>query len=113
MLNLNSGDRLKFIKIMKIMNIDSFHPWTLTTEEAIDLQHKLRTKAIAEDQLDSVQYVAGIDVGYEENNTVSRSAVAVLSFPDLQLQETAIAARPTPFPYIPGLLSFREVPAVL
>ncbi|MGB5900994.1 MAG: deoxyribonuclease V [Geitlerinemataceae cyanobacterium] len=116
MLNLNSGDRLKFIKIMKtmtIMNLNPGHSWNLTPESAIDLQQKLQTKVIVEDRIDPVQYVAGIDVGYEENNTVSRSAVAVLSFPDLQLQETAIAARPTPFPYIPGLLSFREVPAIL
>ncbi|MGB3237406.1 MAG: endonuclease V, partial [Geitlerinemataceae cyanobacterium] len=101
------------MKTMTVMNLNPGHSWTLTPESAIDLQQKLQTKVIVEDQLDSVQYVAGIDVGYEENNTVTRSAVAVLSFPDLQLQETAIAARPTLFPYIPGLLSFREVPAIL
>lgn len=89
------------------------HPWNLTLEAAIAIQQKLRNRVIAEDRLDAVHYIAGIDVGYEENNTVSRAAIAVLSFPDLQLQETAIARCPTPFPYVPGLLSFREVPAVL
>lgn len=98
---------------MTVMNLNPGHSWNLTPESAIDLQQKLRTKVIAKDRLDAVQYIAGIDVGYEENNTISRSAVAVLSFPDLQLQETAIARCTTPFPYIPGLLSFREVPVVL
>jgi len=60
-----------------------------------------------------VQYVAGVDVGFEAAGTISRAAVAVLSFPCLQLQESAIARRPTTFPYVPGFLSFREIPAVL
>jgi deoxyribonuclease V len=52
-------------------------------------------------------------MGFEAEGTISRAAVAVLSFPALQLQESAIARRPTSFPYIPGFLSFREIPAVL
>ncbi|HIK32982.1 MAG TPA: deoxyribonuclease V [Oscillatoriales cyanobacterium M59_W2019_021] len=95
------------------MKIAPHHSWNLTAEEAIALQQELRPQVIAENRCDRIEFVAGIDVGYEANNTVSRSAIAVLSFPDLQLQETAIARRPTPFPYIPGLLSFREVPVVL
>jgi len=50
---------------------------------------------------------------FEAAGTISRAAVAVLSFPSLQLQESAIARRPTTFPYVPGFLSFREIPAVL
>ncbi|NEQ88389.1 MAG: deoxyribonuclease V, partial [Moorea sp. SIO2I5] len=49
----------------------------------------------------------------EEDGAISQAAVAVLSFPDLQLRENAIARRPTTFPYVPGFLSFREVPVVL
>ena len=52
-------------------------------------------------------------MGFEADGTISRAAVAVLSFPSLQLQESAIARRPTTFPYVPGFLSFREIPAVL
>lgn len=95
------------------MKINPHHSWKLTPEEAIALQKQLAADAIREDKLGDIRYVAGVDVGYEEENTVSRAAVAVLSFPDLQLQESAIARRSTPFPYIPGLLSFREVPVVL
>jgi deoxyribonuclease V len=54
-----------------------------------------------------------VDVGFEGDGTVTRAAVAVLSFPGLALVEHAIARLPTSFPYVPGLLSFREAPAVL
>ncbi len=95
------------------MKIHQRHPWPLTAEEAIAIQKQLQPEVITEDQLGEVQYVAGVDMGFEEEGTVSRAAVAVLSFPDLQLIEQAIARRPTTFPYIPGFLSFREIPAVL
>ncbi|WP_373528512.1 deoxyribonuclease V [Nostoc sp.] len=90
------------------------HAWPSTLEEAIIIQEKLRYQVITEDKLqEPVQYVAGVDMGFEADGTISRAAVAVLSFPDLQVIETSLAHRPTTFPYIPGFLSFREIPAVL
>lgn len=96
------------------MKIHQRHAWMLTVEEAIALQEKLTKEVITLDEIHQpVQYVAGVDMGFESAGTISRAAVAVLSFPDLQLQEYAIARRATSFPYIPGLLSFREIPALL
>jgi len=96
------------------MQISQRHAWSLTVEEAIAIQEQLRSEIITSDDFkEPVKYVAGVDMGFEAEGTISRAAVAVLSFPDLQLQETAIARRPTSFPYIPGFLSFREIPAVL
>ncbi|TVP64682.1 MAG: deoxyribonuclease V [Nodularia sp. (in: Bacteria)] len=96
------------------MKINQHHPWPLTVEEAIAIQESLRNQVIRSDKLKQpVQYVAGVDMGFESNGTISRAAVAVLSFPDLQVRETSLAYRPTSFPYIPGFLSFREIPAVL
>lgn len=95
------------------MQIVQRHGWALTPEEAIALQQQLRSEVVTQDQLREVRRVAGVDVGFEDDGETTRAAVAVLSFPDLQLVEQAIARRPTQFPYIPGLLSFREVPAVL
>ncbi len=60
-----------------------------------------------------IRRVAGVDVGFEDNGGTTRAAVAVLSFPELAWVESATARLPTEFPYIPGLLSFREVPAIL
>jgi len=90
------------------------YAWSLTLDEAIIVQEQLQKEVITQDQLlESVQYVAGVDMGFAENGTISCAAVAILSFPDLEVKETAIAKRPTSFPYIPGFLSFREIPAVL
>lgn len=96
------------------MQIKQRHNWNLTTSEAKIIQEELRKEVITEDKFaEPVKYVAGVDMGFEADGTISRAAVAVLSFPDLQLQEQTIAKRPTTFPYIPGFLSFREIPAVL
>ncbi|YAF94914.1 MAG: deoxyribonuclease V [Nodularia sp. CChRGM 3473] len=96
------------------MKIYQHHVWPVTLEEAIAIQESLRDQVIRSDKLKQpVQYVAGVDMGFEANGTISRAAVAVLSFPDLQVIETTLAHRPTSFPYIPGFLSFREIPAVL
>ncbi|BAY90997.1 MULTISPECIES: deoxyribonuclease V [unclassified Tolypothrix] len=96
------------------MKIYQQHDWPQTLEEAIAIQEKLRNQTIIEDKLpETIKYVAGVDMGFEADGTISHAAVAVLSFPDLQIVETAVARRPTSFPYIPGFLSFREIPAVL
>jgi deoxyribonuclease V len=95
------------------MDIARRHDWPTEPKAAIALQDALRSEIVLEDQLDAVQVVAGIDVGFEDNGQTTRAAIAVLNFPDLSLEEWAIARRPTSFPYIPGLLSFREIPAVL
>ena len=94
------------------MKIHQRHQWVTTIEEATTIQQQLQPEVITQDKLGEIRYVAGVDVGFEENDTISRAAVAVLSFPDLQLQEKTITKRPTSFPYLPGFLSFREIPAV-
>jgi deoxyribonuclease V len=95
------------------MEIKQRHSWPSTIAEATAIQEELRGEVILTDQLGTVEYVAGVDMGFEADGTISRAAVAVLSFPELKLQEQAIAYRPTTFPYVPGYLSFREIPAVL
>jgi deoxyribonuclease V len=89
------------------------HPWNLTPSEAIALQKKLRQRVERNDRLPEIRHVAGVDVGFEDGGSVTRAAVVVLSFPELIPVESALARRPTDFPYVPGLLSFRELPAVL
>lgn len=95
------------------MRLHHQHAWDVTPAEAIAIQQRLRNEVVAAEALGAVARVAGVDVGFEDNRTVTRAAVAVLRFPELTLEESAVARRPTAFPYIPGLLSFREVPAVL
>jgi deoxyribonuclease V len=87
--------------------------WPNTPAEAIAVQNRLRRRVVAKDRLGIVRYVAGLDVGPVEGGDLVRAAVAVLSFPDLKTADQAVARRPTSFPYIPGLLSFREIPVLL
>lgn len=94
------------------MEIQKLHDWHLGEGEAISLQLQLAPRLIHDRPLDlsPVRYVAGVDTSVKDN--VSHAAVVVLSFPDLRLVEAVTAQIPTPLPYIAGLLSFREGPAL-
>lgn len=79
--------------------------------EARLLQERLREQVVTEDRLSVVERVAGVDTHYDVNRLWA--AVVVLTFPDLVIVESALINRPLTFPYVPGLLSFREAPATL
>jgi deoxyribonuclease V len=87
------------------------HRWDLSPEEAKALQEKLRSRVKPETELGQVRTVAGVDVGFKDD--VARAAVVVLDYESLEPLDQAVAEQPVTFPYIPGLLAFREVPAVL
>jgi deoxyribonuclease V len=94
------------------MHIRHRHDWNISPSEAVALQRELRREIVADRPIDlaGLRLVAGVDVSVKENR--SQAAVVVLSFPDLRPLETVRSERPTPFPYIPGLLSFREGPVL-
>lgn len=88
--------------------------WPTTPTAAIALQQDLRSQVRLQDELPAdLQTVAGVDVGFEDGGSTTRAAVVVLAFPSLQLIDYALEKRPTSFPYVPGLLSFREIPTIL
>lgn len=89
------------------------HDWDLSPADAAALQRELAGRIERTDRIGAVRRVAGVDVGFEAGGQITRAAIAVLDYPTLALAETAIARVPTRFPYVPGLLSFREAPAVL
>lgn len=96
------------------MQIKPLHDWNLSPQEAIQLQKQLAFEVIAEDKLNEpIETVAGIDLGYDAKNDMSRAVVAVLKFPELELIESSEAIMPIQFPYVPGLLSFRETPVAI
>lgn len=87
--------------------------WNLTPEQAIAQQAALAPRVRAENDFGTIHFVAGVDVGFEADYTIARAAVVVLEFPRLRPVEAAIARRPVTFPYIPGLLAYREAPVIL
>ncbi len=90
-------------------------PYSLvkTVDSATLIQETLKSQVITTDQFNQINYIAGVDVGFQDDGKLSQAAIAILSFPELKLVETQIATIPTTFPYIPGFLSFREIPAIL
>jgi len=96
------------------MNIKPLHDWNLSPSRAIELQNQLAFEVAREDVFsEPIKTVAGIDLGYDAKNDASRAVVVVLSFPALDLIETSEAIMPIQFPYVPGLLSFRETPVAI
>lgn len=90
------------------------HTWHLDAKQAIYLQNRLRQYVVLENKIDSpINRVAGVDVGFEAGGSITRAGAAVLDLADLHLLDQAVARLPTRFPYIPGLLSFREIPTIL
>lgn len=89
------------------------HCWHLPPAEAEALQRELALDVILTDAFDAIHYVAGVDVAYHKKNDKIVGGVVILEAATLQLVETRLAICAVQFPYIPGLFSFRELPAII
>ncbi len=94
------------------------HDWNLAPREARALQTQLAKGLELSDRLAPVKHIAGVDIGFEDGGETTRAAVVLLewdpaSAPSLNVVEQVVHREPTRMPYIPGLLSFREIPAAL
>jgi deoxyribonuclease V len=98
---------------MLLPDIDDalLHP--ANASEAKAIQEHLRGQICIKDDFGPITTLAGIDVGYDIKNNESRASIVVLDKETLHPIETVQAYLPTTFPYIPGLLSFREIPVVI
>jgi deoxyribonuclease V len=87
------------------------HTWDVPLEEALAIQKEggqlVKRQGIV---IEEIHTIAGVDVAYKD---IGRAAIVVLTFPQLEVIEEVIATRQVDFPYIPGFLSFREIPVVL
>jgi deoxyribonuclease V len=93
------------------MSMPTLHSWSLNPEEAVQVQANLLDRLVLVWDGREVQSVGGVDIGLGENT--ARAAIVVLRYPDLSPVEAVTAEVPMVFPYIPGLLAFREGPAFL
>ena len=92
------------------MRLAELHPWRVSTEEAREIQHALRSRLRLEPLRRAVRLVAGADVAYSARTHRMYAAVVLLRLPEMDVVETATAFQLARFPYIPGLFSFRELP---
>lgn len=95
------------------MKVRRLHSWNVSPAEAIRIQQALRRRLDAKPYRGPIKTVAGIDVSYDKRSPKVYAAVIIMRLRDRQVLETATAVNVATFPYIPGLLSFRESPAVL
>ena len=82
-------------------------------EEARAVQNDLRSKVVLEDDFKKLGIIAGIDAGYDMERNLTKAVAVLIDAGTLELIYSAVALLPTTFPYVPGFLSFREIPAIL
>ncbi|MEW6376992.1 MAG: endonuclease V [Thermodesulfobacteriota bacterium] len=91
----------------------SLHSWEVNIDEAIQIQENLRNRIILKKTFSKLRTIGGGDVSYSKNRNLLYGAIAVLSYPEMKPLEIATAFGKIPFPYIPGLFSFREGPILI
>ncbi len=89
------------------------HGWQLNIAQAMDIQKRLAAQVSRSGEVATPRLIAGVDIAVGKAGEEARAAVVVLNYPELRLVETKVAQGELDFPYIPGLLSFREAPLTL
>ncbi len=89
------------------------HAWDLSPTEAVALQKELRDRVVLQPLPDEITTVAGADISFDKYSEVIHAGFVILSLPDLDVVESVGVTTRTQFPYVPGLLSFRETPALI
>jgi deoxyribonuclease V len=91
----------------------ALHDWNLTPGEAIEIQQRLRSLVKIEARTHEFKTIAGADISFNKFSETVYAGIVVLSFPGLQIVESVGVRSVARFPYVPGLLSFRETPSLL
>jgi len=88
------------------------HSWKVTPKEAVQIQLRLRDRVEVSDRFGKICTVAGADIALDLERKIAMAGVIVYSYPEMKEIERVWAKRPLTFPYVPGLLSFREIPTL-
>lgn len=95
------------------MNARAQHIWDVTPVEAVQIQRQLAPRVVREGAPSGVRLIAGTDISAGNAETPARAAVVVVRWPEVEPVEQSVVETEVRFPYVPGLLSFREIPALL
>jgi len=95
------------------VKIKNLHSWQISIPQALDLQRRLAAQVSRNSEVIAPHFIAGVDISVGKAQGMATGAIVVLSYPELRVVETKVAQGRLDFPYIPGLLSFRESPLTL
>ena len=95
------------------MEVESLHSWQVSTAQALEIQQKLAAQVSKKSEVTTPRFIAGVDISAGKREEMATGAVVVLEYPELGVVETKVVQGKLDFPYIPGLLSFRESPLTL
>ncbi|MFH0768566.1 MAG: deoxyribonuclease V [Chloroflexota bacterium] len=101
------------IGIIGSVKVKKLHSWGLSVAEAMEIQRRLAAEVSKNGEVTVPRFIAGVDISVGKAKGVTTGAVVVLSYPELRVVETKVVIGELDFPYIPGLLSFRESPLTL
>ncbi len=99
--------------IIGSVKVKRLHSWQLSPAQALDMQRRLAAQVSRNSEVTTPHFIAGVDIAIGRAQGMATGAVVVLSYPELRLVETKVVNGKLDFPYIPGLLSFRESPLTL
>ncbi len=95
------------------MKVESLHSWQVSIAQALEIQQGLAARVSKRSEVTTPRFIAGVDISAGKGERMATGAVVVLEYPELRVVETKVAQGRLDFPYIPGLLSFRESPLTL
>lgn len=95
------------------MEVYDIHRWDVSVAEAAEIQRGLAGRVVRSGRLDAVELIAGVDISGANSDGMSRGAIVLLQYPSMEVVERSVVTMKVEFPYVPGLLSFREMPLIL
>ena len=95
------------------MKIKELHSWQVSTTEAIAIQQQLVSRVCRRNEVRNPRFIAGVDISSGRARDTATAAVVVLQYPEMTVVDSSVIQTETNFPYVPGLLSFREAPLII
>lgn len=95
------------------MKVIELHKWEVSLKEAEGIQRALASRVSTRNEVGTPRLIAGVDISPGDSRGLGRGSVVVLSYPGLEVVERSVVEEKLTFPYVPGLLSFRESPLIL
>jgi len=105
--------RVYIVVIIGSVKVEELHDWQVSPAQAIEIQLRLAAQVSGSGKVTTPHFIAGVDISASKARGTATGAVVILNYPELKVVEMKVVSGKLDFPYIPGLLSFREAPLTL